>query len=219
MKRTTDEVNNIENNSILNKILEWSLCIIVAVLLALIIRYYLVAPTMVKQSSMYPTLKEGQRIVLSRLNRTFNKEYKRGEIITFEAPSQASQNLSLEKPIAIYSNSSNNLIDKIAHNILEINKTSYIKRIIGVSGDRIQVKDGKVYLNGEELEETYLIEENITSQSNYNDIVVPDGNVFVMGDNRNESMDSRSFGCIPIEKIEGIVWFRYWPLNEFGKIN
>lgn len=219
MKRTTDEVNNIENNSILNKILEWSLCIIVAVFLALIIRYYLVAPTMVKQSSMYPTLKEGERIVLSRINRTSNKEYKRGEIITFEAPSQGSQNISLEKPIAIYSNYSNNLIKKITYNVLEINKTSYIKRIIGISGDKIEIKDGKVYLNGEELQETYLVEGTTTSQSNYNNIIVPDGCVFVMGDNRNESMDSRSFGCIPIEKIEGIVWFRYWPLKEFGKIN
>lgn len=205
--------------SILNKILEWSFCLIVAVILAVIIRYYLISPTMVKQSSMYPILKENQRIILVRINRSLNKEYNRGDIITFESPSSISNNIDESNPIAIYTYTPNNLLKKILYDILEINKTSYIKRIIGVSGDKIQIKNGKVYLNEEELQETYLVKGTITSQSNYNEIVVPEGYVFVMGDNRNESMDSRDFGCIPVEKIEGVVWFRYWPLNEFGKIN
>lgn len=205
-------------NKILEKVLEWSLCIIAAVVLALIIRCYFVAPTMVKQKSMYPTLKEGQRIVLNRLNGVSKKEYVRGDVITFEAPSEISKTINISNPTAIYNYSPSNLLEKIVYDVFEINKTSYIKRVIGIERDRIQIKEGKVYLNGEELKERYLVEGTFTKQSNYNDVVVPDGYVYVMGDNRSESMDSRSFGCIPIDKIEGKVWFRYWPLSELGEI-
>lgn len=200
---------------VLNKILEWSWCLILAVILAVVIRYYLVAPTKIKQSSMSPTLIEGQRIVLNRMD----EEYQRGDIVTFEAPSELNANIDLLNPIAIYNYNPTNWFEKLTYRVLELNKISYIKRIIGISGDRIQILDGKVYLNGKELQETYLKEGDTTNQLNYNDIVVPEGYVFVMGDNRNQSVDSRVFGCIPIDKIEGIVCFRYWPLSEFGKID
>lgn len=201
-------------NKILDRILEWSLCVIAAVILAIVIRCYLVAPTMVKQQSMYSTLEEGQRVILNRMD----KEYSRGDIITFEAPTIGSKSINLANPIATYSYNPSNIFEKITYNFLELNKISYIKRIIGIAGDRIQIKNGKVYLNGEELQEIYLIDGTITNEANYNDIIVPEGYVFVMGDNRIESIDSRTFGCIPIEKLEGKVWYRYWPLSEFGKI-
>ena len=201
-------------NKILGRILEWSLCVIAAVVLALVIRYYLVAPAMVKQKSMEPTLKEGQRILLNRLDR----EYARGDIITFEAPSESNQNIDLLKPIAQYSYNPSNILEKIIYNVLEINKMSYIKRIIGLPGDRIQIEDGKIYINGQELQELYLKDQIITNKSKYNDIIVPQGYVYVLGDNRAESMDSRSFGCIPIERIEGKVCFRYWSISEWGNI-
>ena len=77
-----------------------------------------------------------------------------------------------------------------------------------------------VYINGEELKEDYLAE-NVTTDSTegaFIDIIVPEGTVFVMGDNRDHSSDSRRFGCIPYEKIESKVWLRFWPLNQFGII-
>lgn len=206
-------------NKILKKIIEWAFCFIFAVLLAVCIRYCLLAPTMVKQNSMYPILKEKQRIVLDRTYRISNKEYKRGDIVTFEAPSQISQNINISNPIAQYYYKPQNLLEELKYNILEINKISYIKRIIAVAGDKVEIKDGKVYLNDEELEEHYLPEGIKTNQLNYNSLVVPENCVFVMGDNRNASMDSRTFGCIPINKIEGRVLLRYWPLKESGKIN
>lgn len=202
-------------NKVLNKILEWSLCVILAVILAVVIRYYLIAPTKIKQGSMSPTLIEGQRIVLNRMD----EEYQRGDIVTFEAPSELNANINLLNPIAIYSYNPTNWFENLNYHVLELNKISYIKRVIGIAGDKIQIENGKVYLNGEELQEEYLADGVITNQLNYNDIVVPEGYVFVMGDNRNQSADSRVFGCIPIEKIEGKVWFRYWPLNEFGKMD
>ena len=202
-------------NKVLNKILEWSLCVILAVILSVIIRYYLVAPAKVKQSSMNPTLIEGQRILLDRMD----KKYQRGDIVTFEAPSQLNKNIDLLDSIAKYSYNTDNWFEHLIYNVLELNKISYIKRIIAIPGDKIQIEDGNVYLNGEELKEEYLKEDIITSQFNYNEIIVPEGCVFVMGDNRAESVDSRIFGCIPIDKVEGKVSFRYWPLNEFGKID
>lgn len=210
-------MNNEMENKIIKNVIEWSFCFIFAILLAVLIRYYLLAPARVKQNSMYPILKENQRIVLNRTNRISNKEYKRGDIVTFEAPSEES--LDISNQIAKYDYNYNNLLEKIKYNILEIGKTSYIKRIIAVAGDKIEIKDGIVYLNDKELEETYLPKDTKTYQGNYNCLEVPEDCVFVMGDNRNSSIDSRTFGCIPINKIEGIVCFRYWPLNEFGKIN
>ena len=92
------------------------------------------------------------------------------------------------------------------------------KRIIGVAGDHIKIEDGKVYLNGEELNEPYLREGIITDGGTFNEVTVPEGCVFVMGDNRPHSTDSRSFGCIPVNKIESKVWIRFWPFNKFGKV-
>lgn len=216
LENITNRNDNMEKESkILNKILEWSLCVILAVILAVVIRYYLVAPAKVKQSSMSPTLVEGQRIILNRMD----NEYKRGDIVTFEAPSEMNKKIDLITPVAKYSYNPENCFQNIIYNVLELNKISYIKRIIGIPGDRIRIEDGRVYLNGEMLKEVYLKSDIITSQFNYNDIIVPNGYVFVMGDNRSGSVDSRVFGCIPIDRIEGKVSFRYWPLSEFGKID
>ena len=104
--------------------------------------------------------------------------------------------------------------------MLEVgDKTSYIKRVIGVAGDHIKIEDGKVYLNGKELQEPYLREGIKTESDMFTDVTVPEGYIFVMGDNRPHSTDSRSFGCIPLEKVESKVWIRFWPLNKFGKVN
>ena len=88
----------------------------------------------------------------------------------------------------------------------------------------MQISNGKVYINGNLLQEDYLPEgvttEVSTGVGNYPfyDLVVPENCVFAMGDNRPESTDSRAFGCIPLEKIESKVWIRFWPLNLFGKV-
>ncbi len=82
------------------------------------------------------------------------------------------------------------------------------------------MKNGKVYRNGEELKEEYLQDGMQTERTGLvYDITVPNGYVFAMGDNRAESMDCRSFGCIPIEKVESKVLTRFWPFEKFGKVN
>lgn len=204
-------------------ILEWVVCILIALVLALLIRYFIGTPTIVQQPSMYPTLQSGQRLILNRWVRTTKQMPERGDIITFEAPSKeyaSDPGFNREDVIAKYSNEPTNIFSKFVYYFLEIGKESYIKRVIGLPGDHIQIKDGKVYLNGEEFNEPYLQEGVTTSVdiNEYQDLVVPENCVFVMGDNRDHSTDSRAFGCIPLEKIEGKVWIRFWPFNLFGKV-
>ena len=205
---------------VFNNILEWTLCILLALIIALLTRYYIITATVIKQSSMYPTLKENQRIIISRTKRITKSQYQVGDIITFEAPSKIKQGAEVDvsNPVAIYNYEPQGLMNKLVYYVLEINKISYIKRVIGIAGDRVQIKDGKVYINGEELKEEYLPEGTTTKTVYYNDVIVPEGCVYVMGDNRDQSMDSRTFGCIPLEKVEGKVILRYWPLNAFGGV-
>ncbi len=203
-------------------ILEWIVCILIAFVLALLIRYFIGTPTIVKQSSMYPTLVQNQRLILNRWGRTTNKMPERGDIITFEAPSETfvSADEFDNNVIARYNNEPTNWFSKFVYYVLEINKESYIKRVIGLPGDHVQIKEGKVYINNEVLDEPYLQDGVTTNMGNqiFSDLVVPENCVFAMGDNRDHSTDCRSFGCIPLEKIEGTVWIRFWPLNLFGKV-
>ncbi|MBE5819268.1 MAG: signal peptidase I [Clostridiales bacterium] len=203
-------------------LLEWIYCIVIALVLAVLFRYFIGTPTVVKQPSMYDTLEDGQRLWLNRWVRTVNGEYHRGEIVTFEAPSEPI--VSLEKadnnnPKAIYDEDPEGIFSNFAYYVLEINKTSYIKRVIGIEGDHIKIEDGKVYLNGEELEEPYLNDGIVTESRVYTDIIVPEDYVFVMGDNRSHSTDSREFGCVPVERLESRVAFRFWPFSKFGKVD
>ena len=88
-----------------------------------------------------------------------------------------------------------------------------IKRVIGLPGETVEIKEGRVYINGEPLDEPYL------NQATLGDMMlqlVPEEHVFVLGDNRRASNDSRSFGMVPLDDIIGRAWIRYWPLSEAG---
>ena len=100
-------------------------------------------------------------------------------------------------------------------------KDSYIKRVIALPGEHVKIQDGKVYINGEQLQENYLQPGVVTSAKveGLEDFTVPENCVFAMGDNRNHSTDCREFGCIPLEKIESKVAIRIWPLNLWGKVD
>lgn len=210
-------------NSTVKEILEWIYCILIALVLAMLFRYFIGTPTIVKQVSMYPTLVQDQRLWLNRWGRTTKTLPERGKIITFEEPDKinyASQSeIDLENPVAKYEEK--NGFQWFVNNFLEIGKRSYIKRVIALPGERVQIKDGKVYINDEELEEPYLQDGIVTDVTGvgFNDFVVPENCLFAMGDNRNHSTDCRAFGCIPLEKIESTVAIRIWPLDRWGKVD
>lgn len=215
--------------STLREIIEWLICIIIAVALALLVRYYIGTPTIVQQTSMTPTLKENERLWLNRWSRTRKKMPERGDIITFEAPSVtkvSKDNIDLSNPVAIYNYEPQGILKKFSYYVLESGKKSYIKRVIGLPGDYVEIKDGSVYINGEKLKEDYLKSGVVTDMvqggsdvSYFNNFTVPENYVFAMGDNRTGSTDCRAFGCIPLEKIEGKVLFRFWPFSKFGEVD
>ena len=209
-------------NDKIKNILEWVYCIVIAVVLALLFRYFIGTPTIVQQVSMNPTLVEGQRLWLNRWVRTTKQMPERGDIITFEAPSKkrfTEDEIDQSNPKAVYDYEPQGLFGKFTYYVLEINKDSYIKRVIALPGEHVEIKDGRVYINGEVLQEDYLQPGIVTDVTvGFDDFVVPENYVFAMGDNRNHSTDCREFGCIPLEKIESKVWIRIWPLNLWGKV-
>lgn len=219
-------MENLENNtkdvsvevkhkkSIIREIFEWVVCFFAALAVASIIRYFLCTPTLVRQGSMTPTILNGERVLINRTVRTFKLPLNRGDIVTFERPVGHNDGKGYYED-----NEGKGLWYFLSHDVFETGKISYIKRVIGLEGEHLLIEDGKVYVNGQKLNEVYLdgIETPITGD--YYDIIVPEGYVFVMGDNRDGSSDSREFGCIPLEKIEGRVKTRLLPLSKFGKID
>ena len=210
-------------NPKLKDALEWICCIIFAIVVIFLIRFFIGTQTVVKQISMYPTLEQDQRLWLNRWGRTIHALPKRGEIITFEEPTKITYNetdIELKNPVAKFQERTG--WDWFVNTFLEIGeKRSYIKRVIGLPGEHVQIKDGKVYIDGKELQEDYLQPGVVTDVRGvgFDDFIVPENCVFAMGDNRKYSVDCRAFGCIPLEKIESTVAFRFWPLDKFGGID
>lgn len=208
-------------NSKVKEVLEWGYCIIIALVLAMLFRYFIGTPTIVQMSSMYPTLEQNQRLWLNRWGRTTKTLPERGDIITFEEPAvtgYSESEIDQSNPVAKYEERKG--FDWFVKNFLEIGKRSYIKRVIGLPGEHIEIKEGKVFINGEQLDEPYLQPGVVTDVigPGFDDFIVPENCVFAMGDNRNHSTDCRAFGCIPLEKIESKVALRIWPLDKWGKV-
>ncbi|MDA8228852.1 MAG: signal peptidase I [Desulfitobacterium hafniense] len=94
-------------------------------------------------------------------------------------------------------------------------KEDLVKRVIGLPGEKLEIKDGKVLINGVGLNEPYILEK---PDYQYGPINVPEDSYFVLGDNRRRSNDSHMWGFLPKQNITGRVWVRYWPLNSFGAL-
>lgn len=159
---------------------EWIRSIAVAVLLALVIRFFLMEVFVVEGRSMYPTLEDYERVVVNKLIYRFD-EPQPGDIVVFEY-----------EP-----------------------RRDFIKRVIGVGGDIIEIRDGVVYRNGESLNEPYLLD-GMDQQPNFGPVEVPPGTLFLMGDYRRNSLDSRDprVGFVSLERIKGRAFLVFWPPGE-----
>lgn len=150
-----------------------------------VITYFFFRPFQVSGDSMYSNFKDKEYIITNLITLRFN-DPKRGDVIVFKSPSDPSKD--------------------------------FIKRVIALSGDTVSIKNGFVYINQEKTSESYLDEGTRTYGGNFlqegEEKIVPDGYFFVLGDNRNDSSDSRTWGFIKKENIKGISFFVYWPLNE-----
>lgn len=205
------------------EIIEWAFCFVIAYIVYLIVNYFIGTVSGVKQVSMKPTANEGEKVLIQRT--VFgSRQLKYGDIITFAAPDiypsdekYSGSTIKNDDAIAKYIDRNN--VDSFIYNFMGIGKKSYIKRVIGLPGEHIVIKaDGLVYKNDIPMEEKYLKDGTTSQNGKFIDVIVPENTVFVMGDNRLQSMDSRVFGCVPMSKVEGYVISRIWPLNKIGSI-
>ena len=216
-KEVTEEVKA-KTRGILREVLDWVICFAIAFVVYLLINYFFICAPTVKQQSMHPTIKNNEKVLTIRPWMKGSK-FEYGQIITFEAP--IDNKLYIDSNETLYTAQYENYtgITLVLYNFLDVNKVSYIKRVIGLPGDHIVIKDGIVYRNDERIEEPYLREMNTEIQEQeYADVIVPENTIYVMGDNREQSKDSRSFGCIPYDRVNGYVLCRIWPLNKLGAI-
>ena len=153
----------------------------VAVLLMVTLMIF-IKPVIVKQSSMLPTLKENNYLVLSGQSYSLFGKPHRGDIVVFP--------YSKDKKTELL-----------------------IKRVIGLPNDVIQIKNGKVFINGKQEKDKYTKDKK-TNSINKTTYKVPQNEIFVMGDNRLNSMDSREIGTIPVKKVIGKVKLRLWPFSK-----
>ncbi|OIP83631.1 signal peptidase I [Candidatus Roizmanbacteria bacterium CG2_30_33_16] len=151
---------------------------------------FIMQPNQVKGASMEPTFLSGEYIFTSKITYKF-RPMQKGDVVIFKSP----KNPDIE----------------------------YIKRVMGLPGDKVLVQNSEVYINGQQISENYIsaktnlweggfLKEGVT-------VTIPDGFIFVMGDNRPRSSDSREFGPIDINSIIGQVFYRYFPSNKIGPIN
>ncbi len=173
-------------------LLEIAETVVLTAVIFFVLQTFVAQPFKVEQVSMQDTVEEGQYILVDKLTPQFDG-YHRGDIIVFTPPANAE--VQVGKP--------------------------YIKRIVGVGGDRIALEDGKVTVNGKPLDEPYVYSiggaaQPTTAHDALSSWVVPDGDLFVMGDHRERSTDSRDFGPISVRSVLGRAWLRYWPFNALG---
>ncbi|MBP1156563.1 MULTISPECIES: signal peptidase I [unclassified Paenibacillus] len=177
---------------IIKEIWAWVRSLAAAFVLTILIGLFVFQPTKVLGHSMDPTLHNEQRIYVSKLSHTFGYEPDYSDIVIID--SRVDRLRSFKD-------------DVLEHPLLRLlrgdnDPSMYVKRVIGKSGDVLELKNSKLYRNGEQLDEPYLNETmELTADQKW---TVPEGHVFVMGDNRNHSKDSRDIGFIPDSHILGI---------------
>lgn len=197
--------------TVFGEILDWVYCIALAVVITLLIKNLFFSTTIVRQESMYPTLQDGNILVINRFAQVTGTPLETGDIVVLEAPLETVGN----NEYATYNE------DNLWTKFLKLfKKKLYIKRVIGTAGDRLVIDGDEVSINGDILNEKYVNSERYLNDINDEiDIEIPEGYVFCMGDNRDRSKDSRSFGLVPVDKIEGKATFRLFPFDKFGNID
>ena len=162
-------------------VLEWIAIVGAALLVALLVKTFLIQAFFIPSLSMYPTLERGDRVLVNKLSYRFG-DIDRGDIVVFERPA----------------------------NVPDTGIKDLIKRVVALPGETVESRDGRVYIDGRLLAEGYL-EDGVTT-TGLTRQTVPDDHVFVMGDNRGNSEDSRVFGPIDVDLVVGRAFVRVWPL-------
>jgi signal peptidase I len=165
--------------------------LVLTLVIFFVIQTFVAQPYRVEQQSMETTLEPEQYVLVDKLTPRFDA-YKRGDIVVFKPPQDYATG----------------------------NETPFIKRVIGVAGDTVDIHDSKVFVNGVPLKEPYIFKEDGKAQPTITATdpprwKIPGGQLFVMGDHRQSSSDSRVFGPIDASSVIGRAWLRYWPFDTF----
>lgn len=179
-----------KNDAVKKELIDWLVHIALAIVITLFIINYIGQFTIVKGDSMLPTLKDGNVLIIEKITQRFGR-IKQGDIVVVKIP-----------------------------DLLGKGKTYAVKRVIATEGQRVEIRDGKVYVDNEELDEQYITGNDTFATGQFSDMVVPDNCIYVLGDNRlpGASKDSRTFGPVDKSKIAGRVIFRIFPLSEIGRV-
>lgn len=173
------------------EILDWLKHIGIAVIIGLLVVNFVAQRTIVYGSSMQPTLHHGNNLIIEKITIRMGK-LNYGDIVVIKTSDYVSYG-----------------------------KQMIIKRIVALENDRINIKNGNVYVNGEQIDEPYIGDKStLPVNQKFNDIVVPENHIYVLGDNRepNASNDSRVIGPIEVDRIKGKAVLRIYPFTDFGTL-
>ena len=181
----------------LRSAVEWAVVAVGALVIAVLVRTFLVQAFSIPSESMEPTLNRGDRLLVDKVGYRFGG-VQRGDIVVFDSPK--GQLVGTDEPL--------------------------IKRVVGLEGETIELNDGIVIVDGHYMLEHYLDPSTLTlsqgpipgcvNGGSLNSCTVAEGHIFVLGDNRPSSRDSRFFGPVETETIIGRAWLKYWPLGDIG---
>lgn len=186
---------------------ELPLLVLAALVVAVVIKTFLIQAFYIPSSSMENTLQVNDRVMVNKLAYQFG-DLARGDIVVFDDP-------RLSDPAV------ENLFEAVQRNVgeaigLAVPRSEFIKRVIALPGETIAIDDNRVYINGVLIDEPYL--KPGTSMPDMDARFVAEGEMFVMGDNRNSSQDSRIFGPVPIDTIVGKAFVIMWPADRWGTL-
>ena len=180
----------------------------IAVAASILVRAFALCSFAVTSSSMNPTIVPGDRLLADRLTYLFRKP-RRGDIVVFRCP-----------PCGPHSLDTTNLLywplERVGELLLLAHNTGsqpYVKRVIATERETVHVRNGRVYVDGRLIHEPYAV----ADRRDYGPCRVPKGTIFVMGDNRSDSRDSRLIGPVPLRSIIGRALFRFWPPSRVGR--
>ena len=186
---------------VLKEIGSWIAYIVVAFVIASLLNVFVFQITRVSGSSMVPTLHNGDLYIISKLGKITGSVPEAGDIIVIDSRTDRIRSLADDfTDIPKY----NALTTFVRHSVDDI---YWVKRVIGLPGDTIRLSNGKVYRNGTALSEDYINKEEYPDYPDI-EVTVPEGYLWVMGDNRNHSSDSRVIGCVPVQNVIGKLKFR-----------
>jgi len=193
-----------ERSSAFQVVRELGILVVTAVVIAVVVKSFVAQAFYIPSGSMLPQLQINDRVVVSKLSYRLHDPH-RGDIVVFDAPGEKVPDTSA-LPVRVV----RGIVQSIG--LAAPSTDEYIKRVIALPGERVEGHDGRILVDGRRLTEPYLPEGVVTSE--FAAVVVPPGDLWVMGDNRTNSADSRVFGPIGESTVVGRAFVRLWPFDH-----